>query len=99
MSSKNPKWHSRRYQTSDAHDYARAMWKQKQAEKKERALERQEVASKRTPQEQLARLDKMFGEGQGARKERAKLNKRIEEKELQEQLARSEKMFGEDKEA
>jgi len=79
MSSKNPKskWHSRRYQTSEAHDYARAMWKQKQMEKKERALERQEVASKRTPQEQLARLDKMFGEGKGAQKERAKLNKII----------------------
>lgn len=48
--------------------------------KKERALERLEVTSQRTSEEQLVRLDQMFGSGQGAIKERAKLLKRIEER-------------------
>jgi dTMP kinase len=47
--------------------------------RRERAKERFEETSKRTPQEQLKRLDLMFGEGQGAQKERAKLQRRIEE--------------------
>lgn len=38
-----------------------------------RALE----ASQRTPEQQLARLDQAFGQGQGAAKERAKLALRI----------------------
>jgi len=46
-------------------------------ERVERAKERAEIAAKRTPQEQLKRLDEMFGEGRGAAKERAKLAKRI----------------------
>jgi len=50
------------------------------SERQERARERQTVANKRTPEEQLRRLDKMFGEGQGATKERAKLAKRIAER-------------------
>jgi hypothetical protein len=48
-------------------------------ERKERALERKEAADQRSPQEQLSRLDRMFGEGQGAKKEREKLHKRIAE--------------------
>jgi hypothetical protein len=46
-------------------------------ERREDAKERQEVADQRTPHEQLARLDRMFGPGQGAKKERAKLAKKI----------------------
>jgi hypothetical protein len=34
-----------------------------------------EERAKRTPQQQLARLDEMFGKGKGATKERAKLAK------------------------
>lgn len=45
------------------------------------ALERQEVAKNRTPQEQLARLDAKFGAGRGAVKERTKLAKRIRDAE------------------
>lgn len=45
------------------------------------ALERQEVAKNRTPQQQLARLDSKFGAGNGAKKERAKLAKRIRDAE------------------
>lgn len=41
------------------------------------AQQRQAEAEKRTPAEQIARLDKMFGVGQGAKKERAKLAKRM----------------------
>ncbi len=54
------------------------------------AKERQEAASKRTPEEQLARLDELLGKGQGAKKERAKLQARIEKakKEAQEEVAR-----------
>jgi len=46
-------------------------------ERVQRAQERTEVATKRTPQEQLKRLDEKFGEGKGAVKERAKLARRI----------------------
>lgn len=48
--------------------------------RKERALERTEVSSQRTPEEQLQRLDHMFGDGQGAAKERMKLAKKIDER-------------------
>ena len=49
-------------------------------EKKERhnnALILQEERAKRTDQEQLKRLDKMFGKGKGAKKERTRLAARI----------------------
>jgi len=42
------------------------------------ALERKALSDARSPQQQLARLDRAFGQGQGAKKERAKLLKRIE---------------------
>lgn len=42
---------------------------------REEAQIRQEVRDMRSPQEQLQRLDDMFGVGQGARKERARLAK------------------------
>lgn len=48
--------------------------------RKKFALERQEETSKRTPQEQLKRLDLKFGKDCGAVKERAKLNKKIGER-------------------
>ena len=41
------------------------------------AVLRQEERAKRTPQQQLAQLDATFGAGQGATKERARLNKQI----------------------
>lgn len=41
--------------------------------RKEEAAERKSQREQRTNQEQLDRLDQMFGEGQGARKERARL--------------------------
>jgi len=41
------------------------------------ALAQKEERAKRTPQQQLEHLDTMFGVGQGAAKERARLNKQI----------------------
>lgn len=46
----------------------------RQAEAKERAAVRASISDA----EQLARLDAMFGKGQGAKKERARLQARIE---------------------
>lgn len=43
-----------------------------------RAKARQAEADQRTPEQQLANLDRLFGPGQGAAKERAKLARRIE---------------------
>lgn len=47
-------------------------------DRRRRAVERQEVRAKRTPQEQLKLLDDRFGEGKGAIKERARLKDVIE---------------------
>lgn len=52
------------------------------AERKERAAERKVVARERSPEEQLVRLDRMFGEGKGAIKERAKLHKCIADRQV-----------------
>jgi hypothetical protein len=46
-------------------------------ERRADAKERQEASNDRTPHEQLARLDKMFGKNNGAKRERAKLAKKI----------------------
>ncbi len=48
-------------------------------DRREQAVERQATADGRTPQEQLTRLDDMFGKGKGAQKERGRLAKRIAE--------------------
>ena len=49
----------------------------KKEARKERAMERLEVTSIRTPEEQLSFLDLKFGKGLRATKERTKLAKRI----------------------
>lgn len=46
--------------------------------RQEAAAARKAVSDARPPQEQLQRLDQAFGVGVGAKKERAKLAKRIE---------------------
>lgn len=58
---------------------SRAGCKERKAIRKKNATERQEVSNKRTPQEQLERLDWKLGDGKGAAKERAKLLKRMED--------------------
>lgn len=47
-------------------------------EKRAEAAERQAARDARSPQQQIAVLDARFGVGQGAVKERAKLQKQIE---------------------
>lgn len=46
------------------------------AARRERAKVRAAEAAKRTPEEQLKRLDAAFGVGQGAKKERAKIDRK-----------------------
>ena len=46
--------------------------------RREAASYRQEQRNKLTDKQQLAKLDAMFGKGQGAKRERAKLQKRID---------------------
>lgn len=46
--------------------------------RREEALERAQARSDRSHQEQLARLDRLFGKGKGAAKERARLAGEIE---------------------
>lgn len=43
----------------------------------EEAVARQKLYDARTPQQQLALLDRKFGKGVGAKKERARLNRLI----------------------
>ena len=47
--------------------------------RQEAANARQQQRDKRTPKQQLALLDRRFGKGQGASKERARLQKEIED--------------------
>jgi len=44
---------------------------------REEAEERQAIRNKRTDQDQIAELDKMFGKGNGAKRERTRLLARI----------------------
>jgi len=46
-------------------------------QRRKNALILEEKRSKRTNRQQLNRLDKLFGKGKGAKKERAKLKARI----------------------
>ena len=48
-------------------------------QRKEEAAERQALRDSLTPQQQMKRLDALLGVGVGAVKERAKLNKEIED--------------------
>lgn len=47
--------------------------RQRQADKRVRDRARDAAAAKRTPQEQLRRLDALLGKGRGARRERARI--------------------------
>ena len=48
--------------------------------RREEAIERQEHWSSLTPQEQLVELDRRFGKGVGAVKQRFKINQRLKSK-------------------
>jgi len=65
---------------SEAQSKAAAFWADRQKAKQERLEARQEARAARTDEEQLARLDKLLGPDMGAKRERARLHKRIEKK-------------------
>jgi hypothetical protein len=57
------------------------VWAKRTKQQKRDAIKAiEEAAKKRTPEEQLHRLDQKFGVGLGAKKERAKLLQRIEDR-------------------
>lgn len=68
-------WFSRRHETSTAHLAAQTRWQAEHGKesKREMGVERQAERASRTPQEQIAILDRRLGVGQGATRERAKL--------------------------
>jgi hypothetical protein len=70
-------WFSRRHKTNEPLLAYRAEKDRKEQEQYAWAQERTAEAAKRTPQEQLKRLDKMFGKGLGAKRERKRLVGRI----------------------
>jgi ABC-type enterochelin transport system substrate-binding protein len=49
-------------------------------ERRKEASERQDKRNSLSDTEQIAKLDSIFGKGKGAKKEREKLNKKIEKK-------------------
>ena len=50
--------------------------------RRDEAAARQAECDKLSPEERLARLDKLFGKGEGAKRERARLLARIEKSNL-----------------
>ena len=68
---------SRRHRDNQACMAHQDAWFGKIEDRKIQAQVRQELADERSPQEQVARLDDMFGAGLGATKERGKLAKRL----------------------
>ena len=66
-------WFSRRHETSVARAEARQCFQMKRGDKIRNAHARSEAATKRTPREQLRRLDERLGVGVGAVNERARL--------------------------
>ena len=73
-------WFSRRYQSNEAHLAAQQAKMERVQDQILDSIERDEAAKNRTPEEQLARLDKMLGKGKGAKKERARLKKKIQDR-------------------
>jgi|SRR5581483_11586669 len=71
-------WFSRKHQAADAHVAVREANEARFMQKFDDAQHRAHEARNRKPEEQLARLDKMFGKGVGAQRERVKLARRIE---------------------
>ena len=69
--------YSRRFRNSVAHTEARENYEAEKGAQLDAAHDRAEMSERRKPSEQLSRLDKKFGEGIGAAKERAKLKARI----------------------
>lgn len=65
---------------SEAQSRARGVWEDRKKTKEEARVARQEARTARTDEQQLARLDELLGPGAGAKRERARLHKRIEDR-------------------
>jgi len=72
-------FHSRRNQTSEAQQSARATYESAHgpSARKKRAKERAQARARKTPRTQLASLDRRLGKGVGAQRERARLGARV----------------------
>lgn len=68
-------WFSRRHSTGQEHDKAATAYKAEHGPeaRQRKADERDQLRATRSPEEQLAVLDQRLGVGQGARRERARL--------------------------
>jgi hypothetical protein len=71
------KWYSRRHQTSAENYASREAREARMSAKARNAQKRIEAAVKRSPSDQLRRLDQRLGAGVGAENERARLTARI----------------------
>lgn len=60
--------------------------------RKKAAIARQAEADNRSPKDQLLRLNELFGDGQGAKKERAKLEARIAKEKEEKSKKKKEKV-------
>jgi hypothetical protein len=66
--------------TSEAQSKAQANYAERRRIRDDALIARQEARAARSDDQQLARLDELFGPGVGAKKERARLLSRIEER-------------------
>ena len=75
--SKKKGWFSKRYQTSAAYLLSKERRLQKEYDQFADAADRARERNLRTPEEQLAVLDKRLGKDVGAKRERKRLDKQI----------------------
>ena len=71
------KQEAKKQEISDAPRYVRSCTHPQRTRRQEQAEKLRKARAKRTDQEQLAELDRVFGKGKGAKKERARLKERI----------------------
>lgn len=64
---------SRKHETGEAHQAARAAYRARMQAKRESAIQRQRAWARLTFQDQLRALDRRLGFGQGAKKQRARI--------------------------
>ena len=71
------KQESKKQEISDEPRYVRSCTHPQRTRRQEQGEKLRKARAKRTDQQQLAELDKVFGKGKGAQKERARLKERI----------------------
>ena len=71
------KQESKKQEISDEPRYVRSCTHPQRTRRQEQGEKLRKARAKRTDQQQLAELDKVFGKGKGAKKERARLKESI----------------------